>query len=337
MTQVRYKVGVVGAGAVTKMHLDGLKRHPERVEVTAICDPNPEALQERADAYAIPQRYATLEHLIETSNIDVAVACTPSSIRTAVLLPLIEAGIPTLCEKPYTETLAEAVELAEAARRHGTPVCVNQNFRPFYTFNLVKNLLKEDVIGGVTSIIFQDLMFRQNSGWRKARERNALSVMGVHWLDGFRWILGAEARSLVCHTASSPAIEGAGETEAFVQLVFDNGTLVSYTQSFSTPRRFNEMLVIGERGTLLADYTSVDLYREKDKPAAQHWDNPTGGGDKKPDSAFYSLNELLRWLETGQEAPNSVHDNIKTIALLEAAYCSAAEGRIVTFKPGGML
>ncbi len=50
----KFKVGLVGAGGVTELHLEGYKGDPERIAVTAICDPNEEILNHRADKYGIP-------------------------------------------------------------------------------------------------------------------------------------------------------------------------------------------------------------------------------------------------------------------------------------------
>ncbi|MDF2960256.1 MAG: hypothetical protein K0S39_1991, partial [Paenibacillus sp.] len=49
------------------------------------------------------------------------------------------------------------------------------------------------------------------------------------------------------------------------------------------------------------------------------------------------LNHLLTSLETGIEAPNSSRDNLKTISILDSAYVSANEQRIVHLKHGAVV
>ena len=189
----KFKVGLVGAGGVTELHLEGYKGNPERIAVTAICDPNEEILNHRADKYGIPQRYTNLEAFIKESGVDVAVVCTPTSLRKQIVLPLLEAGIPLFVEKPFSDTLSDAVEITEKAKQLGIPVAVNQNFRRHYTFDIVKKIVAENRIGKVTMITFTNMFFRQDTGWRLDCERHALSVMGIHWFDGFRQVLGCEA------------------------------------------------------------------------------------------------------------------------------------------------
>ncbi|QGH37057.1 gfo/Idh/MocA family oxidoreductase [Gracilibacillus salitolerans] len=328
---------MVGAGNVSKMHLEGMRKNKDRVVVTAICDPNVEVLEERANTYAIEQRYTDLDDFISNSNIDVVVVCTPSTLRKEILFPLIEARIPIFCEKPFCETLAEAKEITEKAKKYSVPISINQNFRKHFSFDFVKKLINGDEIGNVSSVRFHDYYFRQDKGWRTQCERNALSVMGVHWLDGFRWILGSEARSLYCQTYSSPAIDCVGDTDSNVQIQFNNGVIVSYAQSLSSSYRTTELVVVGEKGTLVSGYNTVSLYHSSSREPVETWEFPTGGQELKPDSAFAGLNLLLESIEHQEPASNSVEDNLKTISLLEGCYQSAEEGKIVYFNTEGIL
>jgi len=55
-------------------------------------------------------------------------------------------------------------------------------------------------IGRVLGIDHRELLFREVSGWRAAARHHALSVMGVHWFDGFRQLLADDADWLVART-----------------------------------------------------------------------------------------------------------------------------------------
>lgn len=323
-----YKVGLIGAGGVTELHLEGYRAHKDRVEVTAICDPNEEALNDKASQFGIPQRFTNVDDFIRSSGVDVAVVCTPTSIRKQVVIPLLEAGIPLFVEKPFSDSLEDAIDITDRALKLGVAVSVNQNFRRHFTFDTVKGIVSEGKIGQVTSILFNNLFFRQDSGWRLQCERHALSVMGIHWFDGFRQILRSEAVSVTSLMRSSSSIECAGETDATVQLEFENGAIATYVQSFSSSFPRTEMIVIGETGTLFCTYDKVELYRKESSSPLQAWDNDIS----REIATFDGLNQLLVSLETGVLAPNSAQDNLKTVAMLDAAYRSAAEQRTILLK-----
>ncbi|TVY06566.1 Gfo/Idh/MocA family protein [Paenibacillus cremeus] len=326
----KYNIGIVGAGGVTELHFVGYKDHPERIQVTALCDPNSEALHAKADKYDVPQRYTDLSDFLKNSGVDAVVVCTPTSLRKEILFPIIEAGLPIFCEKPFSDTLAEAFEITEKARKHGVPISINQNFRRHFPFELVKGIIAENKIGKVTSILFSNLMFRQDAGWRLLEKRHALSVMGIHWFDGFRLILGSEAKSVVAQNRSSDAINCEGETDGTVQVVFENDAVVTYVQSFSSAYRKTEMIVIGETGTLVSANGTVSLYRGRESKPEDTWENHIS----REIATYEGINHLFTSMETGVEAPNSSLDNLKTVTLLDAAYVSAEEQRTVYLKQG---
>ena len=320
-----YKVGIVGAGGVSELHLEGYKEHPERVQVTALCDLNPEMLTMRADKYGIADRYSSLDDFIANSGVDVAVVCTPSPLRKKIIEPLLAAGLPVFVEKPFSDTLAEAEEIVALSEQHARPVSVNQNFRQHFPFEVTREVVAEGTIGKVTSVLFTNLFFRQDSGWRVDCERHALSVMGIHWFDGVRLLLGSQAVSVHGHNRSSAAVDCKGETDATVQVTFANDTVMTYVQSFSSVFNRTEMIVIGEEGTLHVEHSTVNLLKRGEQNPVQSWKN-----DISRETATYGgLNQLLTALETGEPAPNSAQDNLQTIKMLDAAYVSASEGRIV--------
>ncbi len=148
--------------------------------------------------------------------------------------------------------------------------------------------------------------------------------MGIHWVDGLRQVLGSEASSVVSLMGSSEAINAVGETDATVQIEFENGVMGTYVQSFSSALRRTEMIVIGETGTLLCDHLTVKLFR-KEGEVEQSWEH----SKSREVATFEGINHLLETLDNGVEAPNSAQDNLKTIAILDAAYTSADEKRIV--------
>lgn len=329
-----FNIAMVGCGGVSRMHLDGYKRHPERVAVVAACDSELSRAQQAAQEYGIPAVFAALEQMIGGAQWDVAVVCTPTAVREPVVKALAAAGKHVFVEKPLADSYAEARRMVETCDGAGVRLAVNQNFRYHYPFQTAREIMAAGAIGPVSSILHQDLFFRQDSGWRTTMERHALAVMGIHWLDGFRWMLDRDAVSLVCQTASSPTIECAGETEASVQITFDGGAMATYVQSFSSACSRTETLVIGERGTLQLNYDGAALYtRAHGREPQQRWDNPYAGANK-PDSAFAGLDHLLTAIEQGSEPPNSGRDNLKTVALLEGAYRSTNKDRVVQFHDG---
>ncbi len=330
----RFNIAIVGCGNVSRMHFDAYLAHPERIQVVAACDPVSENLQSAQQKYGFAQGFADLEEMIAQAEWEVAVVCTPTPVRRQVVEMLASAGKHILVEKPFADSYADAQHMVEICSQAGVKLAVNQNFRYHYAFEKARELVAQGAIGRVVSIVHQDLMFRQDSGWRTQTKRHALSVMGVHWLDGFRWLLNDVATSVVCETRSSAAIQCVGETEADVQVTFKQGALASYVESFSSPLARTETVVLGESGTLVLTYHGLTMFDLKDRSQPNlQWENPYRG-PHKPEATFTDLNLLLTAIERGGEPPNSGRDNLQTVALLDSAYISAAEQRMVMLKEG---
>jgi predicted dehydrogenase len=327
-----HHIAVVGAGNISAAHLGAYAKHPDRVRVVACCDPVAERREWARSTYGVENTYASVAEMIDAGGWDTAVVATPTHARVEAVAALAAAGKHVLAEKPLSDNFADARKIVESCATAGVRLAVNQNFRFAYAFGLARTLVEEGRIGAVIGIDHDDLTFRQDKGWRLEQPRHALSVMGIHWFDGFRLLLGLDrpATWLSCRTYSSPAIDCAGETDASVQILFDD-TPVSYVQSFSSAVKRTETLVFGETGTLRLDYTRVLLERPGDGDPVQV-DNPYAGRNRW-DSMYASLTRLLEAIETDTEPPNSGRDNLATVGLLDAAYRSAAERRPVTPEP----
>jgi len=329
-----FNIGVVGCGGVSRMHFDGYAGHPERLRIAAACDPDGERSEGAKAKYGLDQAFTSLEAMIERADWQVGVVCTPTPVREEVVRVLAGAGKHVFVEKPMADSLAEAERMVQACEQAGVALAVNQNFRYHYGFDIAREIIAEGRLGEVLSVTHTHLSFRQDKGWRTGCERHALSVMGVHWFDGFRWMLSAEAMSLACRMHSSPAVECAGDTDAAVQIAFEGGPVVSFVQSFSSTVRRSETVVVGERGGLVLKDRGVALYdREHRDEPLQTWQNPYAGKGK-PDSAYRALEELLGAVERDAEPSNSGKDNLKTIALLDSAYRSAQSGAPVALTGG---
>jgi len=329
-----FEIAMVGCGGVSPMHLQGYAAHPARVRVAAACGPDAARAEAAKQQWQIPAVFHSVEEMIRGAEWDVAIVCTPTPVREAVVQQLAAAGKHVFVEKPLADSLEEARRMVDRCEKAGVKLAVDQNFRYHYPFDEARELIAAGRIGKDIGVTHQDLFFRQDRGWRTQHPRHALAVMGIHWLDGFRWMLGSEASALLCQTHRSRAIDCIGETDAVVQMAFANGASISYTQSFSSPLGSTRTLIIGEEGVLALDYDSTALHvKGAARTPAERWPNPFAGA-KKPESVFVGLDHLLTAIETGGEPPNSGRDNLKTVALLDAAYRSAAESRLIQFEQG---
>ena len=90
--------------------------------VTAIVEPDSaratEALKHAPDA----KQFANIAEAIASGLIDAALVATPGAFHEEVLMPIITAGLPVLCEKPMTPDVPSALRVVEAEVASGKKI-----------------------------------------------------------------------------------------------------------------------------------------------------------------------------------------------------------------------
>lgn len=124
----RVKVGVIGCGHLGAIHSRLLAARPD-VEFVGVVDPSPEARARVAEAHGC-RSFEQPRDLVGV--VQAAVVAAPTGLHAAVSLPLLEAGIDLLVEKPLAATVEDARAIVIAARRHGRVVAVGhvERFNP---------------------------------------------------------------------------------------------------------------------------------------------------------------------------------------------------------------
>jgi len=136
------RTAVIGGGTVSENHLSGLAQNP-KTELVAICDLDEETARSKARSYGI-KAYFDVDELLDAEQLDWIHVCTPPQTHLAVATQTLEAGIPTLVEKPVTETIEQFEDLAAVAEREDVPFSVVHNHK----FGLVMRSVLEEIESG---------------------------------------------------------------------------------------------------------------------------------------------------------------------------------------------
>lgn len=123
------KITIVGCGGVSRRHFEAYAAHPERVQVVAACDVNPERVAWAQGEYGVAQGFTLVEAAVAAADWDVAVVSTPTPVHDGAVTVLAQAGKHIMVEKPMADTYAEARRLVETCEDAGVTLAVNQNFR----------------------------------------------------------------------------------------------------------------------------------------------------------------------------------------------------------------
>ena len=87
--------------------------------VTAIVEPDAKRAAEALKHAPEAKQFANISDAIASGLIDAALVATPGQFHEEVLLPIITAGLPVLCEKPMTPDVPSALRIIEAEVARG--------------------------------------------------------------------------------------------------------------------------------------------------------------------------------------------------------------------------
>lgn len=322
-----YRVAIIGCGRISSAHLEGFQALSGRAEVVALCDMNEELREQRQEEYSVPAGFASVQELLDWGEFDIAGVLTPPEVRSDVCFPLMEAKKHLLVEKPFTHSLEEARAIVEKAEECGVTLAVGQNLRWIPPAPQLREGVLAGRIGKVLSLLIVDVGWRSEpKGWRSTTGKLALSVMGVHWLDRIRWMTGLEGESVYTSSLISGLLPSIGEDITSTVIKLETGgvaTMVHHWASYS--RRINNSVHIdGTEGSVICrgnELTWIDKDNEKTVESFE--------GDKMSVFMGKSWTEMVDALDEGRAPHHSGRDNLWTVALLEGAYLSAEENRVV--------
>jgi predicted dehydrogenase len=338
----RFKGALIGCGffAVNQMH--GWNDLAD-VEISAICDRDPERLRIVGDQFGVTRRYQSAEEMFADGGFDfVDIATTVNSHRALVELAASH-KVPAICQKPFAPTLDDAKAMVAAADKAGIPMMIHENFRWQTPILAVRAVLDSGAIG---TPFWGRVSFRSGfdvfSGqpYLAKGERFIIEDLGIHSLDIARYLFGDATRMTARTRRINPDIEG--EDVATMLLDHESGVTsivdVSYASKLPEepfPETFVE--IDGTKGTLRLgkDYKLVvhgpDGTRESVVAptllpwASRPWHNIQ-------ESVALIQKHWIERLAAGKEPDTSGRDNLKTFALVEAAYLSAERGETVDLK-----
>jgi predicted dehydrogenase len=238
-------------------------------------------------------------------------------VTTAALF----AGLDVLGEKPVAETVAQALSLAAAAQVTGRLFMVSQSRRWNPQLFALRAMAADlGVPGSLTTEFFRAPHF---GGFREEMDHPLLVDMAIHAFDSARFVLGAEPVSAYCETHNPPWSWYAGDAAATAVFAMDNGARYTYTGSWCSPgvpTSWNgEWRLSAERGSARWDGEQDPVSDAEPGPSA----GPPGTG------IAGALRVFADAVRTGAVPMGEVHENVPSLAMVEAAVRSAQTGQRV--------
>jgi predicted dehydrogenase len=332
-----FRIGILGSGfVVNECHLPAYRK--AGFNPVAIASRNRQNAAQTAQRHGIPKVYDSYEDLLKDPAIEVLdIAVAPQGqlnlIKRACARKTVR-GI--LAQKPLGVNYTQAVEAALLCKQAGIVLSVNQNMRYDQSVRAAKTLLQNGVIGQPVFATIEMRGIPHWMPWQAELGWATLRIMSIHHLDCFRYWFGGPA-GIYCSIRTDPRTKFA-HADGICTYILDyaNGLrCVGIDDPWTGPAKEGcpadiylrwrieglNGLAIGDIGWCRDPYTTPSTIKFASK-GDQGFHEPKWTESWFPDAFIGTMAQLLIALETGTEPAISAADNLKTMALVEAAYAS---------------
>ncbi len=205
------KVAIAGLGGRGKdIYAKSAKLHPDKMEIVAIADIDPEKVELVAREYHVPKEgcFSSAEEMLKQEKLaDAMIIATQDRQHVGHATAALEKGYHLLLEKPISPDLDECRKLAEVAKRCKKEVVVCHVLRYTPIYQKVKELLDSGVIGDVVSIMASENVgwYHQahsfvRGNWANSKETSPMILQKCcHDMDLYLWLAGKTCESLTSY------------------------------------------------------------------------------------------------------------------------------------------
>ena len=354
------KVGVIGVGFGAQVYIPAFRS--EGWDVAAICSRSRDKAAQVATAANIAGLYTDPLELIARDDLDAIAIATPPRAHRDLAVAALRAGKPVLCEKPFAMNAREAAEMRDAAEQAARTAMVGHEFRHTPQRAYIKALLDAGHIGRFQTCTIELFLDRHVTReprpltWmaHESEGGGLLGALGSHYIDGLRHWFG-EVASVTGHLANlRPDVLDArkqevvqAETDDTFQftLEFASGGFATMIASFAaTPARGAKIVVMGERGTLIAEQPGPNpmengvVLASRDGAALQPLPTPpeytpfTDDRDHRLMAFRLLVREFARGIDKRESPSPNFTDGLRCQEVLDAVRESSKSKRTITLR-----
>ena len=286
-----------------------------------------------AVSQGVPSERTTTDYRAMLDRVDAVDVVTPADSHLAVGTACLAAGLPCLIEKPLTVSVDEGRRLVAAADTAGRIVQVGHIFRFHPVTATLRAALAEGRIGAVRYATGRFAGFK-----RPRTDVGVLHTDGIHYVDLFAHLLSREATAVA---ALQRDFLGRGLDDLSIVTVSFGEVPVTIEANYFVPGTHRECVIVGERGSLVADYGagSVTLHAGEHVRKGDAWDAVDRGKKELSVAVAEPLRlELAAFLDACRAqapAPVDARAGLHAVEVVEAAASAARLGRTVSIAEIG--
>lgn len=302
------------------------------------------------EKYPAVKTFRTLEAMLADKNIELVIVNTPSITHYEYAKQTILAGKHLIVEKPFTATVAQARELIDLARKKNVKLSVYQNRRYDSDFKTVKKVLDEGLLGNIIDAEIHYDRYSPELSYKVHKETPTSAVgsvydLGAHLIDQALQFFGMPVAVSADIAINRP---GSKVDDYFDIKLFYPSHRVTLKSSYYVREALPGYIFHGTKGSFIKAKTDVQeamllnskipggddwgiepetekglLHTEKDGKVIKEYIKSEKGNYAEYYNGIYDA------IRNNKEVPVSAEEGMKVIQVIEAAYRSNKERRVV--------
>lgn len=258
----KIKIGIIGAGRIGKVHTETIVQSIPEAEVTAIVDINISEAECLAKKYRIANYSENHKDIINNSEIDAVIICSPTDTHAEYIIDAARAGKHIFCEKPIDldlNTIQNALNIVEES---GVKMMIGFNRRFDPNFKKIKQMVVDDKIGDPHILKITSRDPAPPPAEYVSASGGMFLDMTIHDFDMARFIVGSEVEEVfvVAGVMVDPKIGEAGDVDtAIITLKFENGAMGVIDNSRKAVYGYDQRVeIFGSKGMIKVDNNAPD-------------------------------------------------------------------------------
>ncbi len=353
------RIGIIGLGFGAQVYVPAFRS--EGWDVAAICSRSRDKLTKVAEAAGIRDVHTDPLELIGRKDLDAIAIATPPRAHRDLAIAALAAGKHVLCEKPFAIDASQAADMRDAAERSARTAMVGHEFRHAPQRAYIKELIDDGYIGRFQLCTIELYLDRYVTGeprpltWmaHEAEGGGLLGALGSHYIDGLRHWFGdvvsvtgllATLRPDLVDTKTNAIVKAETDDTFLFTLEFAHGGIATMSASFATtPTRGAKIVVMGERGTLIAEQPGPNpmdngvVVASRDGSPPQPLATPakytpfTDDRDHRLMAFRLLVREFTKGIDERRSPSPNFTDGLRCQEILDAVRASSKSGRTVRF------
>lgn len=325
------KIGLIGCGGISDIHVRGYLTMPDQVQVVAVSDVVAENAARRAEQAGGAEIFSDYREMLARAELDAVDICLPHHLHKDAIVAAAHAQKHILCEKPLCLSLVEAEAVQKAVRENGVTLMCAHNQLTLPALKKARELIDSGLFGQVYEIRTTDSFYHdfnpETMGWRAHRSMiggGELIDTGYHPTYLLLYLANSEPTEVTALLSTHRLQFMDGEDSAQLLVRFANGAVGTLVTSWAyEPASITERFsVVAEKGYLHSD--GKDLFykvRGSEQITVEY------------DEINSYIQEIVDFVTCLREGIRPVHTEVEGIDVLKVilgAYQAVEERRIIT-------